>query len=142
MTINLRTILLPAILFCALLAPQAAEAQRLLLPAPSEPVLTRDTAGSAAWQRSRPRSGLVARGALIGAGAGLAVTAVAAAKYGENEGGRFCGACMAQWSLVTVPLGAAIGAGIGFGIERSRRSVTATPMFSPRAGGVVISARF
>ena len=56
----------------------------------------------------------VAIGTLIGAGGAAALTAVAAAQYGANEGGRFCIPCLAQWGMITIPVGAGIGAGIGW----------------------------
>jgi len=90
----------------------------------------------------RSESKAVLIGALVGAGAALALTAAAASEYGNNEGGEFCSRCMVQWSAVTVPVGAAIGAGIGFGVKRARRSVTATPIVTRRAAGVMVFARF
>ena len=81
-------------------------------------------------------------GALAGAGAALALTAVGAAKYGQNEGGGFCAPCMVQWSAISVPVGAAIGAGIGFGVKRSRRSITAAPVVTRRSAGVLLLAQF
>jgi hypothetical protein len=57
----------------------------------------------------------------IGIGAGLGAAGAAAAKYGENEGGEFCGRCFLQWSAIAVPVGAGIGAGVGYLIDRSRR---------------------
>ena len=81
-------------------------------------------------------------GVAIGAGTALALTAAAASRYGENEGGSFCSRCMLQWSAVSVPIGAAVGAGIGYGVSRSRRSITASPVFSRRVAAVVVSARF
>ena len=93
----------------------------------------------------QPRTGGLgpaAKGALIGVAAALVGTGLAARSYGENESGRFCGACMFQWSALTVPVGAGVGAVIGFGIARARRSVTAVPVFSRRAGAVFVTARF
>jgi len=102
-------------------------------------------AGELASPQRRPRGGglgPVATGALIGAAAALVGTAVAARSYGENESGGFCGVCMMQWSSFTVPVGAGIGAAIGYGITRARHSVTAAPMFSRKAAGVIVTARF
>ena len=81
-------------------------------------------------------------GALVGAGAAAGFTALAAARYGENEGGEFCGRCCLQWSAISIPVGAAIGAAIGWGIGRASRPVTAVPVVSRTAAGVVVSARF
>jgi len=57
----------------------------------------------------------------IGIGAGLAVSAIAASKYGENEGGQFCGRCFVEWSAITLPVGAGVGFTAGYLIDRSRR---------------------
>jgi hypothetical protein len=81
-------------------------------------------------------------GAFLGAAAALVATAVAARSYGENEGGVFCTGCLIQWSSFTVPIGAGVGAAIGYGVKRARRSVTAVPVFSRKAAGVVVTARF
>ena len=97
----------------------------------------------------------VAAGAFAGAGVAAIATFVGAARYGRNEsaeGGRFCGACFVQWSTLTVPVGAAMGAAIGFGIDRARRQSAArwkdpkrihvAPVIAKRGGGVFVSARF
>jgi hypothetical protein len=60
-------------------------------------------------------------GIAIGIGAGLAIAGYSAARYGENEGGRFCGACFIRWSAIAVPVGAGIGAAVGYAIDRARR---------------------
>lgn len=127
---------------CVLMAPAAAHAQRAPSSGLLAPVLTRDVTATAAQPQAQSRSHAVAIGAVIGAGAALGLTAMAAAKYGENEGGKFCGVCMVQWSVVSVPVGAGIGAAVGWGIARSRRSIVAVPMFSRKSAAVVISARF
>jgi hypothetical protein len=91
--------------------------------------------------------------ALGGALAGFGLAAVAAARYGGNEGGRFCGGCLVEWSTVTVPVGAGIGALIGFVIDKSSvRTVYAAdsrasalsiaPIVSRRTFGGVASIRF
>ena len=51
----------------------------------------------------------------------MAIAALGAARYGDNEGGRFCGACFVEWSAVTVPAGAGIGAAVGYFIDKARR---------------------
>ena len=136
-----RTIALPAIICCVLLAPGDAYAQLPGSPGSFElPVARADQSAAPRPARSRGRGVVI--GALVGAGAALVVTGVAAARYGENEGGKFCGVCMVQWSAFTVPVGAVIGAGIGYGIERSRRSIAAGPMLTRRSAGIMISARF
>lgn len=84
----------------------------------------------------------VVAGAAIGAAAAAGITFAAAASYGENEGGKFCGRCFVQWSTFSVPAGAGLGAAIGWGIGRARRSVTAVPVLGPKAAGVIVSARF
>jgi len=60
-------------------------------------------------------------GIAIGIGAGLAAPAIAASKYGENEGGEFCGRCFVEWSAITVPVGAGVGFTVGYLIDRWRR---------------------
>lgn len=125
---------------CVLMAPAAAHAQRAPSSGLFAPALTRDA--TAAQPQAQSRSHAVAIGAVIGAGAALGLTAMAAARYGENEGGKFCGVCMVQWSVVSVPVGAGIGAAVGWGIARSRRSIVAVPMFSRKSAALVISARF
>jgi hypothetical protein len=155
MTVSLKHVIVWGTL-CALFLPSTALAQQ---PTPAADLFTTDAVdvppsalfSAAAGTREfpvlqrRPRTGGLgpaAKGALIGAAAALFGTGVAARSYGENESGRFCGACMIQWSALTVPVGAGIGAVIGFGIARARRSVTAVPIFSRRAGAVVVTARF
>jgi len=151
MTTTLRLTL--ALMICAvLMAPVSTEAQdrtatdslqrvatshpMTLSPRPTTPGMKRYRSGGNAV--SNP----VLVGALAGAGAALALTAVGAAKYGENEGGGFCAPCMVQWSAISVPVGAAIGAGIGFGVKRSRRSVSAAPVITRRSAGVLLLAQF
>ena len=148
MSIRSRTIVLPVLICGLLMVPVQAQAQRAFasgLPEPSgllEPVTAAEASQNAQAQPKRSSSRAVITGALIGAGAALVFTGMAASRYGENEGGSFCGACMVQWSTFTVPIGAGIGAGIGWGIGRARRSVTAVPIFSRKSAGVVIAARF
>jgi hypothetical protein len=90
---------------------------------------------------------------LSGALAGFGLAAVAAARYGGNEGGRFCGGCLVEWSTVTVPVGAGIGALVGFLIDKSSvRTVYAAdshtaalsiaPIVAKRTFGGVASIRF
>jgi hypothetical protein len=92
-------------------------------------------------------------GTAIGAGSAVAITTWAAASYGENEGGQFCSSCLAQWGAFAVPVGAGIGAGIGFAIDRlhrstvfaagsTRRRVVALPVVSRHGAGLLVSARF
>lgn len=143
-----------AIICCVIAAPSLARAQA---PAPLVPpssdtgkrsdVFDRDSFAPTAPVATSPRSNgggnhALIIGALIGAGAALGFTAFAASKYGENEVGEFCTRCMVQWSAVTVPVGALAGAGIGWGVGRALRSVTAAPIVSKNAKGIVISARF
>jgi hypothetical protein len=49
------------------------------------------------------------------------VSAIAASKYGDNETGQFCTRCFMQWSAISIPVGAGIGAGVGYLIDRARR---------------------
>jgi hypothetical protein len=94
----------------------------------------------------------VGLGVLTGASAALVSTYAAANSYGDNEGGRFCTRCFVQWSAVAVPIGAAVGAGIGFAIEARRRRtiylaadptrVSVAPVVSPRWNGIIVSLQF
>jgi hypothetical protein len=63
---------------------------------------------------------LMVMSGLVGAGTAFTVTAIAAASYGSNEGGRFCGGCLVEWSTLTVPVGAGVGALVGLAIDLSR----------------------
>lgn len=56
-----------------------------------------------------------------GIGAGVGLAGVAASKHGSNEGGEFCTRCFVQWSAVSIPVGAGIGAVTGYLIDRARR---------------------
>lgn len=81
-------------------------------------------------------------GALIGAGAALIVTGWAAASYGENEGGKFCTPCMVQWSALSVPVGAGLGAGIGFAVATVRQSAGPSGPRPGRQTSITFSTRF
>jgi hypothetical protein len=70
------------------------------------------TPAAAPARGSRTRRFAV-RGALIGAGAGAALTIFAAAAEGENEGGGFCGQCLLEWGAIVIPISAGVGAGVG-----------------------------
>jgi hypothetical protein len=95
----------------------------------------------------------VVKSTLIGAGVAFGVTVGGAAAYGANEGGAVCGGCVVQWSGYTVPVGAGIGALVGFVIDRStartvydRRARSSTVSIAPVVGrgsmGAVASIRF
>lgn len=120
-----------------------------------EPDRGRDaTFTEAEVQRIRRSGGhATAWGTAIGAGAAMSVTYWAAASYGENEGGRFCGGCFLQWGAASIPAGTAIGAGVGFAIERARRrtvfvaasrrtSIATQPLFVRRGAGILMTASF
>jgi hypothetical protein len=76
-----------------------------------------------ATSQTAARSGgsAIGWGIAIGIGAGVAASGVAAARHGENEGGEFCARCFVQWSAISVPIGAGIGAAVGYLIDRARR---------------------
>ena len=104
---------------------------------PEQPGLAAAAAAAAQATEPQPppakkRKNPVAIGTLIGAGGAAALTAVAAAQYGANEGGRFCIPCLAQWSMITVPVGAGIGAGIGWAVKAG--SPGPQPAGHPSAG--------
>ncbi len=153
---SLRQIIGSGILLCAVSLPAAASAQDQapvggvgdVSPhldgrvAPSRLLDAARAGGAALTQRRQRGRSPVATGALLGAAAALAATAAAARTYGENESGRFCGACMVEWSALTVPIGAGIGAAIGYGVQRARPSVTPVPIFTRQAAAMVMVARF
>jgi hypothetical protein len=102
----------------------------------------------------RGGSDVMALSALTGAGVAFAFTALGAARYGGNEGGGACGACLVQWSTMTVPIGAVIGAAIGFSIDRAsvrtvfarsgtaRTSVSIVPLVGANTVGGFATIRF
>jgi hypothetical protein len=92
-------------------------------PLRREPTHTRRSVHRSATSQTAARSGgsAIGWGIAIGIGAGVAVSGVAAARYGENEGGEFCARCFVQWSAISVPVGAGIGAAAGYLIDRARR---------------------
>lgn len=57
----------------------------------------------------------------LGIGGGVGLAGVAASTYGSNEGGEFCTRCFLQWSAVSLPVGAGIGAVVGYLIDRARK---------------------
>jgi hypothetical protein len=147
--------LIVAAIFCCVTAapsPSRAQGPSPLVPPSSDTGKRAVASDREAFARTAPVAGSRQSngggnrapiiGALIGAGAALGFTAFAASKYGENEGGEFCARCMVQWSALTVPVGALAGVGIGWGVGRARRTVTAAPIVSKSAKGIVISARF
>lgn len=157
MRLSLKHLIVPGTLCCALLMPVTALAQedgsardiftkasRNVVPSPLLSAAAGTRVGELASPPRRAGGGLgpVATGALIGAAGALLGTAAAAGSYGKNESGGFCSRCMVQWSSFTVPVGAGIGAAIGYGITRARRSVTAIPMFSRQAAALIVTARF
>ena len=102
----------------------------------------------------RAGSHAMALSALTGAGAAFALTAAAAASYGRNEGAESCGSCLVQWSTMTVPIGAAAGALIGFSIDKasvrtvfareraSRSSLSIAPLVAKDTFGGFATIRF
>jgi hypothetical protein len=90
---------------------------------------------------ARKRRNTIALGAVIGAAGAAAVTAWAASSYGENEGGRFCVACFAQWSAIAVPVGAAAGAGVGWALKASAAPSRQPGLLPSAASGRVAPPR-
>ncbi len=69
----------------------------------------------------KPHKSAIGWAIAIGIGGGLAASAIAASKYGENEGGEFCGRCFVEWSAITLPVGTGVGFTAGYLIDRLRR---------------------
>lgn len=67
-----------------------------------------------------PRRHVMGLAIAIGIGAGVGGAAIGASKYGENEGGGFCGGCFVRWSAISLPVGAGVGAAVGYLIDRTR----------------------
>ena len=145
----------PAVaLICVVLLPGAALAQAAAADAGAPSIRAAAPAlpdPEPPAPEPRPRFHPAAWGGLIGGGTAAAITVWAAASYGENEGGKFCTGCFAQWSTITVPIGTAIGAGIGFAVDLIRREtrtrqthgrVAVAPVVTKRGGGVFVSTRF
>jgi len=80
-----------------------------------------DRWSTAAPQNSRPNRRRMGLAIAIGIGAGAGATALAASRYGANEGGSFCARCFAEWSAIAIPVGAGVGAAVGYLIDRERR---------------------
>jgi len=111
-------------------AAAAGAAGGIIESAPFSPVnlqriaarLHADRRHATAPQRAAaPRRHVMGLAIAIGIGAGVGGAAVAASKYGENEGGQFCGSCFARWSAISLPVGAGVGAAVGYLIDRARR---------------------
>jgi hypothetical protein len=122
------------------------------IPLPAAALATTSPAAQASPGQSGSGSGTgrvrraAVRGALIGAGAAAAVTILAAAAYGRNEGGGICGACALQWGSVAIGAGAGIGAGIGalIGAAAPSRQPGAWPpaVLPGRRRGIALVVRF
>jgi hypothetical protein len=107
----------------------AAEAASVMVePAPFSPAnlkriaarLHGDRRDVTTAQRMAPRRHVMGVAIAIGIGAAVGATAIAASKYGANEGGEFCGGCFARWSAISIPVGAGAGAAVGYLIDRVR----------------------
>ena len=57
----------------------------------------------------------------IGIAGSIGAAGIAASRYGRNEGGSFCTRCFVQWSAISVPIGAGVGAAVGYIIDPTRR---------------------
>lgn len=101
----------------------------------------------------RAGSHAMAIAGFVGAAAAFGITATAAARYGGNEGVGFCRSCLVEWSMITVPIGAAIGALVGLAIDLSQvktvyarasgsASFSIAPVITSRTVGGVASIRF
>lgn len=78
--------------------------------------------GAGATRTSAPsRKSVMGWSIAAGIGAAVGLARVAASKHGSNEGGEFCARCFVQWSAVSIPVGAGIGAVTGSLIDRPRR---------------------
>ena len=77
---------------------------------------------AANWQTTpKPKRRAMGWAIAIGVGAGVSVAGMAASTYGENEGGAFCARCFTEWSAIAIPVGAGVGAAVGYLIDRARR---------------------
>lgn len=129
------------LLMCAALLASAGPVQAQSAAPRTATTLT-DTAATAAVEAARREAGADAprprrrheraplKGALIGGAAAAAFTAFLANEYGHNEGVSFCGACFIEWSAVTIPTGAGIGAGIGLAV-RAIGNRQSSPQLAP-----------
>jgi hypothetical protein len=101
----------------------------------------------------RAGSQVMAISGLAGAVTAFGITAAAAARYGGNEGVGFCGGCLVQWSTMTVPIGAGVGALVGLAIDLSQvktvyarapgsASFSIAPVITKRTVGGIASIRF
>jgi hypothetical protein len=101
----------------------------------------------------RRGSHMMAISGLAGAAIAFGITAAGAASYGGNEGVGFCSNCLVQWSTMTVPIGAGIGALVGFAIDLSQAktvyahapgsaSFSIAPVITKRTIGGIASIRF
>ena len=68
---------------------------------------------------AKPKRHVMGFAIAAGIGAGVGVAGVAASKYGENEG-TSCAQCFVQWSAIAMPIGAGVGAVVGYLIDRAR----------------------
>ena len=68
-----------------------------------------------------PKRSVLGWSIAAGIAGGIGVSALAASKYGDNETGQFCTRCFMEWSAISIPVGAGIGAGVGYLIDRARR---------------------
>jgi hypothetical protein len=106
-------------------------------------------------QPAQRESDAVMWGAFTGATVAAVATFSAAATYGRNEGaegGRMCGRCFMEWSTMTIPIGTAIGAAVGFAVQQITRQtdrrpvegnrIVIAPVVGKRGGGLVVSTRF
>lgn len=67
---------------------------------------------------NKPKRRVMGFAIAAGIGAGVGVAGLAASKFSENEGS--CARCFVEWSAIAIPVGAGVGAVVGYLIDRAR----------------------
>jgi hypothetical protein len=67
---------------------------------------------------NKPKRRVMGFAIAAGIGAGVGIAGLAATKFSENEGS--CPRCFVEWSAIAIPVGAGVGAVVGYLIDRGR----------------------